>query len=160
MGGTACGWLDGDVLETTPPAPPVLLAPRRHGPRVTLWLLRLALALTATAAVAQPVLIGGYLDGAFDLIGVHGANGSVLLTLTMLAGLAAVLYAWPGGGRPWPLLAVVVLWWAEAVQLAMGYARVLSVHVPLGVLVVASAAALAVWCWTPAARLPRRGWWR
>jgi hypothetical protein len=70
-----------------------------------------------------------------------------------------VAYIWPGGGRPWPLAALLTLWWAAAIQLGMGYARVLAVHVPLGVTVVGAAVALAVWSWTPAARRPRRGWW-
>jgi hypothetical protein len=122
-------------------------------------MLRLALTLTAASAVAQPLLIGGYLDGSFDLIAWHAGNAAALISLVMLSGVAALAYVWPGGGRPWPLLALTVLWFAAGLQIGMGYARVLSIHVPLGVLVVGTAVALALWSWTPLARRPRRGWW-
>lgn len=130
-----------------------------RGPRGTAWLLRLALTLTALSAVAQPLLIGGYLDGEFDLLAWHGGNAAALIALVMASAIAAVAYIWPGGGRPWPLLALVALWWAAAVQIGMGYLRVLAVHEPLGVLVVGSAVALAVWAWTPSVRRKRHGWW-
>ena len=127
-------------------------------PRGTAWLLRLALTSTALSAIAQPLLIGGYLDGQFDLLAWHGGNAAALITLVMASGVAAIAYVWPGGGRPWPLLAVVLLWWAAAVQIGMGYLRVLVVHVPLGVLIVGAAVALAVWAWTPSVRRARKGW--
>lgn len=130
-----------------------------RGPRGTAWLLRLALTLTALSAVAQPLLIGGYLDGEFDLLAWHGGNAAALITLVLASGVAAIGYVWPGGGRPWPLLALVGLWWAAAIQIGMGYLRVLAVHVPLGVLIVGSAVALAVWAWTPSVHRPRQGWW-
>lgn len=128
-----------------------------RGPRVTAWLLTAALTLQGLVAVAQPVLIGGYLDGIVDLVGVHGTNGTALLGVTMLAGLAAIARVFPGRGSLWPVVALTVLWFAEGIQVGMGFSRVLAVHVPLGVAIVGVCVALAVWSWTPAARRPRRG---
>ena len=140
------------TLTTSAPA-------RVRRPTATAWLLRAALTLTAASAVAQPLLIGGYLDGNFDLVAWHSTNATAVIVTVMLSGLAAIAYVWPGGGRPWPLVALVLLWFAAGFQTGVGHERVLSIHVPLGVLIVGAAVALAVWSWTPAARRPRRGWW-
>jgi len=127
---------------------------------VTAWLLRLALTLQAVATVAQPMLIGGYLDGNFDLVGIHGGNGTGLLGWTLLAGLAASVRYWPGHGSAWPVPVLIVLWFSEGFQIGMGYERVMSAHVPLGVLIVGVSVGMAAWAWTRGARRPRRGWWR
>jgi hypothetical protein len=126
---------------------------------VSRWLLTAALTLHALVALAQPVLIGGYLDGNFDLVTVHGINGSLLMACAFLGAVAAGIY-WAAGGRGWPALASAAVWCAEFVQLVLGYTRVLSVHVVLGVLIVGSAVALAGWSWSRAAGRGRQGWWR
>ena len=119
------------------------------------WFLRLALLLQAALAVAQPVLAGAYLTGRFDLIGVHGANGAALLGTTLLSGVAALLVATVGRGPVWPVLSLVLLWFAEGVQIGMGVERRLEVHLPLGVAIVGCSVALAVWSFRPAARRVR-----
>jgi hypothetical protein len=124
-------------------------------PRITLWLLRAALTLHALVAVGQPLLIGGYLDGSFDMLGIHRGNGSALPGYAFLGTLAAVGYAVVGGGRWHPVPATLTMVLLEGVQAGVGFARVLAVHVPLGVLVVTGAIVLAIWSWTPRARLPR-----
>jgi len=126
---------------------------------VSRWFLTATLTLHALVAFAQPVLIGAYLDGRFDLVTVHGVNGSLLMGCAFLAALTAVVY-WALGGRGWPALAIAGVWGAEFVQLVLGYTRVLSVHVVLGVLIVGSALALAGWSWSRAAGRGRQGWWR
>lgn len=138
---------------------PAVVTPVRRRPVVTRWFLTAMLTLHALVALAQPVLIGGYLDGRFDLVTVHGINGSVLMGCAFLAAVTAVVY-WAMGGRGWPGLAIAGLWCAEFVQLVLGYTRVLSVHVVLGVLIVGSALALAGWSWSRAAGRGRQGWWR
>ena len=130
-----------------------------QAPRLTRWLLALALTVHALAAAAQPVLIGGYLQGSFDLLPAHGLNGTFLPGTAFLATLFALAY-WACRGPAWPVLALALLWFAEFVQMVAGYTRVLWVHVPLGVTVVAVAVFLAVWSYTPAAGRPRGGWWR
>lgn len=144
------------MIDTTvrqAPAPP-------RGPRGTAVLLGVTATLAALLAVAQPVLIGGYLQGSFDLVTVHGVNGSLLMTATFVAAVAALLAWTVGHGPGWPTLAMAALWLAEFVQLVAGYTRLLWLHIPVGVAVVGAAVFIAVWAWTPAARRPRRGWWR
>lgn len=108
----------------------------------------------ALQAIAQPLLIGAYLDGDYDAVGLHGANGNLLMLSLMGAGIAVLVHCLRGG-PVWPVPALTALWLAEGIQIGMGHARDLSVHVPLGVTVVALAVALAVWAWTPRARRPR-----
>ena len=142
-----------------PPAapPPGASAPRR--PVITRWLLALLVTLHALLVVAQPVLIGGYLQGNFDLLSAHSLNGTTLPGSAFLALLAAVVY-WARRGRAWPVVALAALWFAEFVQMVVGHTRGLWVHVPLGVAIVGTAVVLAVWSWTRAAGRPRQGWWR
>ena len=68
--------------------------------------------------------------------------------------MAALLRWRPGGGPGWPALACAVLFGAEAGQIAMGYARVLALHIPLGVAITACTFLMLVWAWRPV--LPRR----
>ncbi|SHN05756.1 hypothetical protein [Cryptosporangium aurantiacum] len=125
-------------------------------PRVTLWLLRLGLTVHALCVVAQPVLAGRFLDGDYDAISAHSLNGSVLPASGMLVGAVALAYL-IAGGAVWPLLAFSALWLAEGFQIGAGYARVLAIHIPLGVAIVVAALGLTIWSWLPAAARPRRG---
>lgn len=119
-----------------------------------LWTLRILLVLNAVLAVAQPVMAGSYLGGNFDVITAHGLNGTALLGTTTLAGIAGLVYA-VRRGPVWPVPALVALWFAEGIQLGMGYTRNLLVHIPLGVAIVGVAVALAAWSFTPGARSRR-----
>jgi len=136
-------------MTPSPPPPPT----RR--PRATLWLLRLTLTIHAVCVLAQPILAGRYLDGDYDAIGAHGLNGSVLPASGMVVGAAALAF-WFAGGAGWPLLAFAGLWLAEGLQIGMGYARILAIHLPLGVAIVVVALWLAAWSWLPGAAVPRR----
>jgi hypothetical protein len=143
------------TMTTTPltaPAAPTVPG----GPRVTLWILRFALAVHALAAVAQPILAGRYLSGDFDALGLHGANGALVLLAVMVSFAAAVLYWLLGRGSARPAVVLAALFVAEIAQVAVGAQRVLTVHIPLGVVIVAAAVELAVWSFRPAARQPRR----
>ena len=127
-----------------------------RAPRATLWALRAGLSAHAASAVAQPLLIGAYLDGNFDLLASHRANGQVVLPVTLLlAGAAALAYAVAGRGAWHPVAALATLFLLEGVQIGMGYARVLTLHLPLGILIVVGSAALAWWSWTGRARRSR-----
>jgi hypothetical protein len=137
-----------------PPAPPYAgpLAPppvtvRRRSPRASAWALRVTLTLLALGCVAQPLLIGRYLDGDYGAVGEHGANGIFLLFLTMAAGVAAIVW-WICGGHPLPLVTLVGVWFVMGFQLGMGYSRNLSIHIPLGVGIVTAALVAAGWSWT------------
>lgn len=122
------------------------------GPSTTLWLLRSLLTLHALAAIAQPILAGRYLSGDFDALLVHGGNAGLVMLMAMGAFAAAVLYWLAGRGVGWPAALLAVLFVAEIAQTAVGAQRVLAVHIPLGVGIVAGAVAVAMWSYRPSAR--------
>jgi hypothetical protein len=102
------------------------------------------------------VLAGLFLTGDVDAITVHGALGSGLGAVAIVLVAATLLYVVRRGAL-WVLPAAVVLFLAVGLQIGMGYARVLQIHVPLGVAIVTAAVVLTVWAWTPAAARPRGG---
>jgi hypothetical protein len=125
-------------------------------PRVSLWFLRSVATAHLVLVLAQPVLAGLFLTGDVDAITVHGALGSGLGAVAIVLVAATLLYVVRRGAL-WVLPAAVVLFVAVGLQIGMGYARVLQVHVPLGVAIVTAAVVLTVWAWTPAAARPRGG---
>jgi len=128
----------------------VATPPARTGPLITLWSLRIAVTAHLVAVLAQPVLAGRYLTGDVDAITAHGAVGTALAALDLLVIVAAALYVVVGRGRLWVLPAAVALFLAVGVQIGMGFAQQLAVHVPLGVGIVTASVLLAAWAWTPA----------
>lgn len=124
---------------------------------VTVWLLRTILTLSAGMAVAQPVLAGSYLSGSFDAIGSHGVNGSLLVIATAAGGVVAVAHRFTVGGSWWLVITMAVLVAACVLQVGLGFQRVLLLHLPLGVGIVALLVTLAVWSWTPSAGATRPG---
>lgn len=125
-------------------------------PRLSLWSLRLATTVHLVMVLVQPVLAGLFLTGDVDAIQVHGVVGSVLATVSLvLIGLTLVYVL--RRGRLWVLPVVTVLFLAVGMQIGLGYARTLAVHVPLGVAITTASALLAVWVWSPAAARPRGG---
>jgi hypothetical protein len=133
-----------------------LTAPARvRRPATSLWLLRFALTAHLLAVLAQPVLAGLFLTGDVDAIEVHGAVGTALAPVTLLTAGLALGYVIGGRGRLWILPALVVLFLVEGLQIGMGYARALQLHVPLGVALVVLSLLLVVWVWSPSAGRPR-----
>ena len=124
----------------------------RTGPLITLWSLRMAITAHLVAVLAQPILAGRYLTGDVDAITAHGAVGTSLAALDLLVIAAAVAYVAGGRGPLWVLPAAVLLFLAVGLQIGMGYARQLGVHVPLGVVVVTASVLFTAWVWTPSAR--------
>jgi hypothetical protein len=125
-------------------------------PRASLWTLRIILLLHAGLVVAQPILAGYFLSGDVDAMNVHGPIGSTLWMLTMIQFVVAVLYWLVGGGRIWPTLLTVVLFFAEFVQLTFGYLQNFAVHVPLGTAIVVTVVWMTIWSFRPAARRSRK----
>jgi|GEM_PF-1087486 hypothetical protein len=142
----------------TPPTPQATRSAPAPKPRITLWLLRAALTVEAVATVAQPVIAGRYLSGDFDALVVHAANAALIMLTTIGAFGAAVLYWAAGRGAGWPALILAGMFIAVIAQTALGALRVLAIHIPLGVAIVALAIGLAIWSFRPAAqraRMPR-----
>jgi hypothetical protein len=127
-----------------------------RGPRASLWLLRLVATAHLVLVLAQPVLAGLFLTGSVDAITAHGVVGSALAAVALVLIAATLLYV-ARRGRLWVLPVVVLLFLAVGFQIGMGHARVLAVHVPLGVAIVTAAVLLVIWVWSPSAARPRGG---
>ena len=110
-------------------------------------LLRVITVLTTLSAFTQAVLAGGVVAGRIESLPLHATNG-LLLVVGTLALMAALVLAWrPGGGPAWMPLAGLVLTSATVVQLGLGFARSLAIHVPLGTSVIIAQVMLLVWVW-------------
>jgi hypothetical protein len=109
-------------------------------PKVRRWPLlffRTVVTCEAVLALGQAVLAGSFLSGHYRALDLHALNATAT-GLTALAQTMAALLLWrPGRGPGWPALASAVLFGVEAGQIALGYGRVLAVHVPLGVAIIA-----------------------
>src|SRR5919107_818315 len=91
-----------------PPVPEAGTSAPPGAGRRSLLVLRVVAVLHAVVMLAQPVLAGRYLDG-------------------------AVVFAWRGHGRRWPIWLSLAVAVGVEVQVGFGYASLLVVHVPLGV---------------------------
>lgn len=106
-------------------------------------ILRVVVLVHAALAVAQPVAAGAVLQASTVGLTVHRAVGGTLVLVAMVQAVVAVLAwrrlpAWTVG-----LCALLVV--AEVAQAALGATGLLAVHVPLGVAIVGTSVALAVW---------------
>jgi hypothetical protein len=111
--------------------------------------------LTTLSAFTQAVLAGGVVAGRIESLPLHSTNG-LLLAVGTLALLVALVLAWrPGGGPAWTPLAGLLLTAATLVQLGLGFARSLAVHVPLGTTVIIAQVMLLVWVWRRTLPEPR-----
>ena len=148
------------MTDSQPRQPPVSAAPQRRPPRKPVaqrtfhWLVAIVLGIHAVLAYTQSILAGAYLSGSLDAMDVHGAIGSGLTVLVLLQAIVCLLFWFPGRGPWWPLVASVVLFLAEGLQVGMGYARTLGLHIPLGVALIMAITAMFVWSlrWRPTAR--------
>ncbi|TDD59799.1 hypothetical protein E1263_13550 [Kribbella antibiotica] len=122
----------------------------------SLWALRIVLLLHCILICAQPILAGYFLAGEADAMNLHGPIGSTVWMFGFFQIVAACIYWLGGGGRPWPLLASLVLVVAEFVQLTFGYLQNFAVHIPLGTAIVAVVIWMTVWSFRPAARRGRQ----
>lgn len=125
-------------------------ADRAHGlvGRPIRWGFRTVISVHALSAFAQAVLAGGFLNGNYDMLGLHGGiSATGVEILGYLQVVVAVLYWRPAGGVLWPALASVAIAAAENVQITLGFDRTIGLHVPLGVVIIAAMTVLATWAW-------------
>jgi hypothetical protein len=135
-------------------------ARRRHD-RTARWpwyLLRTLVTALAVDIFLQSVFAGRFLSGDYPQLLVHRTNAIVVAAIAVVLVVASVL-AWRVAGAPaglvWTSAGLVVL---VGVQLRLGFSRNLGVHVPLGVLLIAAAGRLTMWCWRyPLASRPPGG---
>jgi hypothetical protein len=120
---------------------------RRSAPRWPRWVFRITSTIAAIMLFDQAVFAGQFLDGAYGSLHVHRENATYAGISVLISAGAAVLVRWPGRGPWWPILACVGIFALIALQIILGFARAISLHVPLGVATILLASALAVWAW-------------
>ena len=116
---------------------------RERRPRLSLLCFRAVAVVTALFAIGQPIFIGSYFAGTFEALGLHSAGAVALQGLGLLLPIAAGAVV-AVRGRWWFLVWSLVLFLLIHVQAILGYTRVLQLHVPLGVLTVGIAVAVAI----------------
>jgi hypothetical protein len=119
-----------------------------------LWPFRIVMTVAAVLLFDQAVFAGQFLAGTFGALHTHRDNATYSGVAVLAAAAAAVPIRWPGRGPVWPLPACLGLFGLIALQILIGFRRLLAVHVPLGVAILGLGAALAVWSWRPAGPTP------
>lgn len=125
----------------------VRIMTQRNRPRWVHWPFRVGMSAAALLLFDQAVFAGQFLAGSFSALNTHRDNAPIAAICVLVAALCAVPLRWPGGGPWWPLPACVGLFVLTGVQIALGHARVLTVHVPLGVTIILLASLLVIWAW-------------
>jgi hypothetical protein len=132
-------------------------ATRVKRPRVTLYVLRLFVTVHLLLALVQPVMAGLFLTGEVDAMdNAHSPIGSTLWLIAMFQVIPALLYWRPGGGRLYPLWFTLGLLFAEFLQLVLGNAQAMAMHITLGVLIITALLMLTFWCYGDRSKQGRR----
>ena len=140
--------MDPPVPEAGTSAPP-------GAGRRSLLVLRVVAVLHAVVMLAQPVLAGRYLDGAVYAIALHRENATVVAAFDAAQLVCAVVFAWRGRGRRWPIWLSLAVAVGVEVQVGFGYASLLFVHVPLGVSLIVAQVVGVVWLFRDATAVAR-----
>lgn len=131
-------------------SPERLRGPRAGGAgRWTYLPFRVIVTAAALLLFDQAVFAGQFLAGTFGSLQTHRENATVAGIVTLGAAIAAVPVRWPGKGPIWPIFACLGLFGVIALQIALGFARILAVHVPLGVSIILLTTLLAIRAWRP-----------
>ena len=120
---------------------------RRPMPGWPSWVFRITSTVAAVMLFNQAVFAGQFLDGTYDSLHAHRENATYAGISVLISAVAAVLVRWPGRGPWWPILASIGIFGLIALQIVLGFARAISLHVPLGVATIVLAVGLAVWAW-------------
>jgi hypothetical protein len=106
--------------------------------------LRVTAGVHALAICLQPVFAGVYLNGSPSGLRMHEPIGLALAFIGLAQLLLATIW-WRAGDRWTVPVASLLILTGEVFQIAMGYSRQLAIHVPLGIALVATSVAFAVW---------------
>jgi len=104
--------------------------------------LRVVAVLHALSLLLQPILAGMFLSGHDSAIDSHATNASILVSLCLVMTVLAFL-AWRRELVPRPVFTVAAsMLVAEGLQMMAGYAHLMWMHIPLGVLLFGALAQL------------------
>ncbi|MBP2707807.1 hypothetical protein JOL79_28905 [Microbispora sp. RL4-1S] len=121
----------------------------RDSGRVRRWPYLLCRGTTAglgALGVAQAVFAGSFLGGHYDALRVHSTTALVMVAVAVVQAAGVVVMRRAGG--PWSVLLFGLAFPVILGGLTgLGMGRVLTLHVPLGVLAVVGLLRLAAWVW-------------
>ncbi len=141
-----------------PPAVPPAAAQTEPAGRVpgwAVWLLRVLVLITAILVLLQPVTAGLFVTGDVGILGLHSA-GHIFISLALMLQIVAAILVWrPGRGPSWPIWTTLGLFFMIEIQAGFGFARMLALHIPLGVLTFGLAVAMLIAAWSPRLRVRR-----
>jgi hypothetical protein len=80
-----------------------------------------------------------------SLLGLHSANGIFLVLTSTALPVLTVLLVRPGRGPWWPIVFSVALWFLIAVQVGFGFARLIGLHIPIGVTIMGLISGFTWW---------------
>jgi hypothetical protein len=106
--------------------------------------LRAIVLLHAALVLAQAAFAGQFIAGDAAWVRVHEANAGIIHLVAFVQLVVAILVWRPGRGPGWPALASLALLMAEEFQMGFGYARMLGLHVPLGVAIFGLTVAMVI----------------
>lgn len=119
----------------------------RDGRRWPVRFLQISLTVTALLTFGQAVLAGLFMGGVHSAFAWHREMATVTGIALMIAIVAAVLATRLGRAPRWLIGATVGLLALMSLQAFAGFRSLSALHVPLGVIVILVAVALAVWAW-------------
>ena len=98
---------------------------------------------------SQSITAGSFLADVSGAFALHREFATVAGIALMVAFVAALLYVRLCGDARWPIWATAIMLALMSLQAFAGYRSLTALHVPLGVLTIAGALALAAWSWMP-----------
>jgi heme A synthase len=111
------------------------------------WPFRVTMTVAAALLFDQAIFAGRMLSGSFPALHTHRENATYAGLAVLLAAICAIPIRWPGRGPLWPAVAGLGLFALIGLQILLGFARVLVVHVPLGVSIIVLGVLLTIWAW-------------
>lgn len=119
--------------------------PRRNRWRWTRPALRAVAGVQTLLVFTQALLAGHLLTGSGEALRLHRELGFTLISLVALGQLLLAIVAWrPGRGPGWPVPVVALLVVAVGFQIMFGFEGRLTIHIPLGVTILATNVVLLV----------------
>lgn len=119
----------------------------RRDVRWLLWPYRIVATLVAVLCYLQAVLAGQFLSGTYGSLLAH-QNTAAIIDMLLILGIVLALPITLWGRRPWwPVIFAAGLLGLTSAQNQLGFARILTLHIPLGVAIVMAATGVAAWAW-------------
>jgi hypothetical protein len=138
--------VENEMPASARPAPPATLtvsAPAAW-PR---WAFRVTATVSAVMLFDQAVFAGQFLNGQFGSLQVHRENATYAGIAVIVTAVVALLVRLVGRGTWRPFGAYLGLFALVALQIVLGFFKLLWLHVPLGVAMIVIAVVLAIWSW-------------